>query len=151
MSFLADFKTFAFKGNVVDLAVGVVIGGAFGKIVTALVADIVMPAVSLILPSGDWRSSGLVLRHAANVKDDVVLKYGDLFGAVIDFLIVALVLFIFVSKIVKAAETRFGGPAVPVTKECPQCCETIPVKATRCRACTSVLTPTSGTSAVSAG
>jgi large conductance mechanosensitive channel len=140
MSFFSDFKTFAFKGNVIDLAVGVVIGGAFGKIVTALVSDIVMPAVSLVLPSGDWRASGFVLRHAANPKDDVVLKYGDLFGSIIDFLIVALVLFLFVSKFVKAAEARFGGPASPTTKECPQCLETIPLKAKRCRACTSALT-----------
>jgi large conductance mechanosensitive channel len=139
MSFLSDFKTFAFKGNVIDLAVGVVIGGAFGKIVTALVADVVMPAVSLVLPSGDWRSSGVVLRHAANSKDDVILKYGDLFGAVIDFVIVALVLFLFVSKFVKAAEARFGGPASPTTKECPQCLETIPIKAKRCKFCTSAL------------
>jgi large conductance mechanosensitive channel len=140
MSFLSDFKTFAFKGNVIDLAVGVVIGGAFGKIVTALVADVVMPAVSLVLPSGDWQSSGLVLRHAANAKDDVVLKYGDLFGSIVDFLIVALVLFLFVSKFVKAAEVRFGGPAAPTTRECPQCLEMIPLKAKRCRACTSVVT-----------
>jgi large conductance mechanosensitive channel len=140
MSFLSDFKTFAFKGNVIDLAVGVVIGGAFGKIVTALVADVVMPAVSLVLPSGDWRSSGVVLRHAANAKDDVVLKYGDLVGSIVDFLIVALVLFLFVSRFVKAAEARFGGPATPTTKECPQCLEAIPIKAKRCRACTSALT-----------
>ena len=141
MSFLSDFKAFAFKGNVVDLAVGVVIGAAFGKIVTALVSDIVMPAVSLVLPSGDWRASGFVLRHAENAKDDVVLKYGDLAGATIDFLIVALVLFLVVSKLIKAAESRFGTPASgPVVKECPQCLETIPIKATRCRACTSIVT-----------
>jgi large conductance mechanosensitive channel len=142
MSFLSDFKTFAFKGNVVDLAVGVVIGGAFGKIVTALVSDIVMPTVSLVLPSGDWRASGMVLRQAADPKDNVVLKYGDLAGAIVDFLIVALVLFLVVSKIVKAAETRFGGPtpAAPTTKECPYCLESIPLKATRCKACTSSLT-----------
>ncbi len=141
MSFLSDFKTFAFKGNVIDLAIGVVIGGAFGKIVTALVSDIVMPAVSLVLPGGDWRSSGVVLRHAPNAKDDVILKYGDLLGSIVDFLIVALVLFLVVSKVVKTAEARFGSaPVVPTTKECPFCLESIPIKATRCRACTSTLT-----------
>ena len=140
MSFLSDFKSFAFKGNVVDLAVGVVIGGAFGKIVTALVSDAVMPVVSFVLPSGDWRTSGLVLRHAANPKDDVVLKYGDLAGAMIDFLIVAFVLFLVVSKIIKTAESRFGtAPVAPATKECPHCLEMIPAKATRCKACTSIL------------
>src|SRR3974390_2392878 len=140
MSFLSDFRTFAFKGNVVDLAVGVIIGGAFGKIVTALVGDVIMPVVALILPSGDWRANGIVLRHAADPKDDVVLKYGDFAGNVLDFLIGALVLFILVSRVVKAAEARFGKPAEATTKECPFCTETISVKATRCKACTSTLT-----------
>ena len=139
MSLFSDFKAFAFKGNVVDLAVGVVIGAAFGKIVTALVADLIMPAVSLVLPSGDWRESGFVLRHAANPKDNVVLKYGDFAGSVLDFLIVSFVLFLVVSKLVKAAESRFGKAAGPATKECPRCLETIPLKATRCKACTSEL------------
>lgn len=140
MSVLQDFKKFAFKGNVIDLAVGVVIGAAFGKIVSALVADLVMPLVSLILPSGDWRSSGLVLKRAADPKDDVVLKYGDFLGAVVDFLLVAAVLFVVVSKILKNLE--FGAKKVeeaPATKECKYCLETVPLKATRCRACTSEL------------
>jgi large conductance mechanosensitive channel len=139
VSLLSDFKAFAFKGNVLDLAVGVIIGGAFGKIVSAMVADLIMPAVSLVLPSGDWRESGFVLRQAANPKDNVVLKYGDFAGNVLDFLIVSFVLFLFVSKLVKAAETRLAGPAGPTTKECPRCLETIPLKATRCKACTSEL------------
>src|SRR4051812_8911931 len=99
MSFFADFKKFAFKGNVIDLAVGVVIGAAFAKIVSALVADFIMPLVALVMPSGDWRSSGIVLRHAADPKDNVILKYGDFLGAVLDFLLVALVLFVVVSRI----------------------------------------------------
>jgi large conductance mechanosensitive channel len=139
MSFLSDFKTFAFKGNMIDLAVGVVIGAAFGKIVTALVQDVIMPIVSLLLPSGNWRESGLVLHHAANAKDDVILKYGDLAGNILDFLIVALVLFLVVGKLVKVAEARFSKPAEAATKECPFCCETIPIKAKRCKACTSAL------------
>jgi large conductance mechanosensitive channel len=140
MAFIEDFKKFAFKGNVVDLAVGVVIGAAFGKIVSALVADLFMPLVSLVLPSGDWRNSGLVLRHAADPKDDVIIKYGDFFGAVLDFLVIAFVLFIVVSRIIKAAEGRIGWskpPEAPTTKECPFCCETVPIKATRCKFCTS--------------
>ena len=139
MSFLSDFKAFAFKGNMVDLAVGVVIGAAFGKIVTALVQDVIMPVVSLLLPSGNWRESGFILKHAADPKDDVVLKYGDLAGNILDFLIVALVLFIVVGKLVKGAEARFAKPAEAVTKECPFCCEAIPLKAKRCKACTSEL------------
>ena len=143
MALLEDFKKFAFKGNVIDLAVGVVIGAAFGKIVSALVADVVMPLVTLVLPSGDWRDSGIVLRQGATVKDNVVLKYGDLLGTVLDFLVVALVLFIIVSKIVKAAEGKLRKPAPagdPATKECKYCLELIPFKATRCKACTSELT-----------
>ncbi len=139
MSFLADFKTFAFKGNMIDLAVGVVIGAAFGKIVTALVQDAIMPVVALLLPSGNWRESGVVLRHAENAKDDVIFKYGDLAGNVLDFLIVALVLFIVVGKLVKGAEARLSRPVEAATKECPFCCEVIPKKAKRCKACTSEL------------
>lgn len=141
MAFFEDFKKFAFKGNVVDLAVGVVIGGAFGKIVTAVVADVVMPLVSLVLPSGDWRMNGIVLRAATDPKDNVVLKYGDFVGAVLDFFVVALALYVIVSKLVKAAEQKLGhhhDPAepAPAIKECPFCLETIPAKATRCKACT---------------
>lgn len=141
MAFIDDFKKFAFKGNVVDLAVGVVIGGAFGKIVSALVADLVMPLVALVLPSGDWRTSGLVLKEAADPKDNVVLKYGDFIGAVLDFFVVALVLFIIVSRLIKAAEGRFAKPGdpPPAVKECPACCESVPAKATRCKYCTSDL------------
>jgi large conductance mechanosensitive channel len=139
MAFVDDFKKFAFKGNVVDLAVGVVIGAAFGKIVSALVADLFMPLVALVLPSGDWRANGVVLRHAADAKDDVIVKYGDFFGAVLDFLVIALVLYIVVSRILKAAEGHLIKPKAEeiTTKECPFCCEAVPIKATRCKFCTS--------------
>jgi large conductance mechanosensitive channel len=141
MAFVEDFKKFAFKGNVVDLAVGVVIGGAFGKIVSAMVADLVMPIVALVMPSGDWRTSGIVLKEAEKPADNVVLKYGDFIGSVLDFFVVALVLFIIVSRIIKAAEGHLKKPgeAPPAIKECPACCETVPAKATRCKYCTSEL------------
>ena len=139
MSLMSDFKKFAFKGNVVDLAVGVVIGAAFAKIVSALVADFVMPVVALVMPSGDWRASAWILRQAADPKDNVALKYGDFLGSVLDFLIVALVLFLVVSKIVKVAEGKLSKPDEATTKECKFCLETVPLKATRCKACTSEL------------
>ena len=142
MAFVEDFKKFAFKGNVVDLAVGVVIGAAFGKIVSAMVSDLVMPFVALVMPSGDWRTAGVVLKTATDPKDNVVLKYGDFVGSVLDFFVVALVLFLIVSRIIKAAESRLAKPveeAPPATKECPACCEAVPVKATRCKFCTSDL------------
>jgi large conductance mechanosensitive channel len=131
-----DFKTFAFKGNVVDLAVGVVIGAAFGKIVSALVADFIMPIVALLMPAGDWRENGVVLRQGMSEKETVVLKYGDFLGSVLDFFIVAFVLFLIVSKLVKAAEGRIKGPVVVATKECPLCLETVPAAAKRCKFCT---------------
>ena len=140
MSVWQDFQKFAFKGNAVDLAVGVVIGAAFGKIVTAVVADLVMPVVALMMPSGEWRENGIILREGATPKDTVILKYGDFLGATLDFFIIAFVLFIVVSKIVKAAEGRLLGPAEVITKECPFCMELIPKAARRCKACTSDLT-----------
>jgi large conductance mechanosensitive channel len=130
---IADFKKFAFKGNVVDLAVGVIIGAAFGKIVTALVADLIMPLVALAMPSGDWKKDGYVLRHAADPKQDVVLQYGDFLGSVIDFIIIALVLFLIVSQIVNRVMKKDD----PTTKECAFCLEQIPLLATKCKACTS--------------
>lgn len=132
-SFWAEFKGFALKGNVVDLAVAVVIGAAFGKIISAFVADVIMPLVALVLPSGDWRASGVVLRHAADPKNDVMLRWGDLLGAALDFGIIAFVLFVVVSKLLHARK----DPAEPTTKTCPFCLEAIPKAATRCRACTS--------------
>ncbi|HEY1954440.1 MAG TPA: large conductance mechanosensitive channel protein MscL [Polyangiaceae bacterium] len=134
-SFISDFKSFALKGNVVDLAVAVVIGAAFGKIVSAFVADLIMPVVSLVMPSGNWRSHYVILRHAADAKNDILLRWGDLAGDVLDFLVVALVLFIVVQKILRARRE----PAAPTTRACPYCLETLPLAATRCRACTSQL------------
>ncbi len=142
MKFLADFKNFAFKGNVLDLAVGVVIGSAFGKIISALVSDVVMPVVSLFMPTGDWRAHGLVLRQAANPQDNVILRYGEFAGAVVDFLIVALILFVAVAKVIKAAENKLSLPTEPQTpqrKPCPACFEDNHPQAQRCRACTSSL------------
>jgi large conductance mechanosensitive channel len=134
-----DFKQFAFKGNVVDLAVGVVIGAAFGKIVTALVADFIMPVVALAMPAGEWRENGIILRDSTNPKEVVMLKYGDFLGNTLDFFIIAFVLFILVSKVVKAAEGRFM-PQNAKTKPCPWCTEEIPVAAKKCKFCCSEVT-----------
>src|SRR6476620_6645639 len=106
MTMWADFKKFAFKGNVIDLAVGVVIGAAFGKIVTGMVGNIVMPLVSLVLPDGDWRKASYILKHMPDPKDNVALKYGELIGDVVDFLVVAFALFLVVSKIVNARKVE---------------------------------------------
>jgi large conductance mechanosensitive channel len=135
MAVWADFKKFAFKGNVVDLAVGVIIGAAFGGIVKALVDDIIMPIVSLVLPSGDWRAAGWLLRAGATPKEDVVLKYGDFLGVVLNFLIVGFALFLLVSRLLKALKLH-ADPVEPDVKDCAFCLEKIPTKATKCKACT---------------
>lgn len=102
MVFLEDFKKFAFKGNVVDLAVGVVIGAAFQKIVSGVVGNLIMPLVGLVLPSGDWRTAGYVLRDDADKAKILKLTYGQLLGDALDFLVVAFVLFLVVSRVIPA-------------------------------------------------
>jgi len=126
MGLLQDFKSFAMKGNVVDLAVAVVIGAAFGKIVTALVTDIVMPIVNVFQRGGEWRNWTVTSLN---------FKVGDFLGAVVDFFIIAAVLFLVVTRLVNRVYKR---EAAPVMKACPECLEQIPAAARRCRACTAV-------------
>jgi large conductance mechanosensitive channel len=129
MSMKEEFKAFIVKGNVIDLAVAVVVGGAFGKIVAAFVEGIVMPLVTYVLP--------------ANIKwEEWVLgkfRVGAVLGATVNFLIIALVIFLvlikFLSKLIKKPEI----PTVPTTRECPACLEQVPIKASRCKHCTSQL------------
>ncbi|RKH69024.1 large conductance mechanosensitive channel protein MscL [Corallococcus llansteffanensis] len=137
MSVLSEFKQFALKGNVVDLAVAVVIGNAFTAIVNAVVSDLVMPVVGLVLPGGDWREVTVT---------PLQLRVGHLLGAMLDFLIIALVLFLVVVKMSKLW-SRKEAPPPPSTRVCPECREAIPLEARRCRACTSVLEPLASTSA----
>jgi large conductance mechanosensitive channel len=126
MSFIEEFKAFVAKGNVVDLAVAVVLGGAFGKIVTAFVGGLIMPLVSYVLPRGDWQKF-VVGRF----------QVGALMGAVIDFLLIALVVFLVFVKGV-AAIAKKPAPA-PDTRICPRCLESVPLRASRCKFCTSEL------------
>ena len=130
MSLRNEFRDFVFRGNVVDLAVGVIIGAAFGKITTAFVEDLVMPVVSLFLPGGGWREA--VFRPVPSVE----LKLGHLLASVIDFVIVATVLFFVLVKLVGVLNRKKPGPPPPATKNCPECLETIPEAARRCRYCT---------------
>ena len=128
MSIIDEFKAFALKGNVVDLAVAVIIGGAFGKIITALVGDIIMPIVGGLLPGkGEWREITVT---------PLQIKVGDFTGAVVDFVIIAAVLFLVMVKLMGAL--HLSSSAGPATKVCPECLETIPLGAKRCKACTSV-------------
>jgi large conductance mechanosensitive channel len=130
-----EFKKFAVKGNAIDLAVGVVIGGAFGKIVTSLVNDIIMPPVGLLLGNMDF--SKLVLRLGApfRVGPAVEIRYGAFINNLIDFFIVAFAIFMVVKVINRAKDRRAGPPAQATVRECPLCLSTIPIRATRCAFC----------------
>jgi len=123
-----EFKAFVSKGNVVDLAVAVVMGGAFGKIVTAMVGGLVMPLVGYVMPQGDWQKLAVG-----------PFQIGQLLAAVIDFLLIALVVFlVFVKGLGRVIKKPEAAPA-PATKTCPECLETIPEAATRCKFCTTKL------------
>ena len=143
-----EFKEFAMKGNVVDLAVAVIIGGAFGKIVTSLVEDIIMPLVgkvtggldfsNLYLPLSEKVQMGLGLADAR--KAGAVLAWGNFVTIVLNFLIVSFCIFLVVKMLTAAKKKEPApAPAAPTTKDCPHCLMPIPVKANRCGHCTSML------------
>ena len=134
MSIMTEFKEFAVKGNVVDMAVGVIIGAAFGKIITALVSQVIMPPIGLMLGSVDFSSLSIVLKEKTETAAAVSINYGLFINTVIDFTIVAFVIFMVVKQI-----NRFKKEAEVTTKECPKCISAIAIKATRCPCCTSEL------------
>ena len=135
-NFLAEFKKFATRGNVVDLAIGVIIGAAFGKIVSSLVADVIMPAVGLIAGKVDLKGLYYDFNHKVYASPEAAkaggaLTYGLFLQSVVDFLIVAFVIFVVVRQI-----NKFTKPvASPTTRECPQCLSVIPINAKRCAHC----------------
>ena len=127
---LKEFKEFAMRGNVLDLAVAVIIGGAFGKIIASLVNDVLMPLIGLVL-------GGINFSELAFTVGEAVVKWGAFVQSILDFVIVAFVIFMIVRTM-----NRMQKPApvaAPTTKECPYCFSTIPLKATRCPNCTSQL------------
>ena len=145
-----EFRAFIARGNVIDLAVGVVIGAAFGKIVTTLVEGIVMPPIGMLMGGVDFASLFYVLDSAkgvpaslaeAKAKGIPVIGYGQFINDVINFLIIAFVIFLVVRQYnrLKSKQTSEVPAAVPTTKDCPYCLSTIPLKATRCGHCTSDL------------
>lgn len=121
-----EFRDFLFKQNALALAVGVVIGAAFGRVVSGIVDDIIMPIVGVVLPGGEWRTAQLVL------SGQNAIKYGDLIGRLVDFVIVSAVIFLTVKAILTKKE-----PPPPATRQCPECLETVPAAAKKCRACAS--------------
>lgn len=143
--FFQEFKEFAMKGNVLDMAVGVIVGGAFGKIVTSLVSDLFMPVIGLV--TGGHNIAGLFYALDGNQYDSIeaaqqagvgTLNYGAFFQNVIDFLIIALCIFLFVKLINKALPKKKEEPA-PAPRLCPYCLQPVDEKATRCPHCTSEL------------
>jgi large conductance mechanosensitive channel len=143
-----EFKEFAMKGNVVDMAVGIIIGLAFGAIVNSLVADVFTPPIGLLLGNVDFSNLFVVLKEGstpgpfaslaeAQKAGAVTINYGVFINTIISFLIVAFAVFLLVQGINKLKRKEEAPPAEPTTKECPHCLSTIPIKATRCAYCTS--------------
>lgn len=143
---IKDFKEFIAKGNVVDMAVGVIIGASFGKIIASLVEDVIMPPIGLLLGKVDFSGLFINLSGAdyatlaeAKKAGAATLNYGLFLNTVINFLIIALVVFLVVKQVNRLKRQGAPTPATPTSKECPHCCTAIPLKASRCPACTSPL------------
>ena len=134
---IKDFKEFLLKQNALALAIGVIIGVAIGKVVSSVAEDVINPIIGLLLPGGDWRSAKIVLAQgvdAAGKPTETAITYGHLIGSAMDFLVIALVIYLIAKAFIPKA-----GEAKPATKECPQCREIVPLAATRCKACTQPL------------
>ena len=141
---LKEFKTFIMRGNVMDMAVGVIIGGAFGKIVASLTSDILMPPLGLLLGKVDFSNLFITLSGAsyatlkyAKAAGAPTLNYGVFINTILDFLIIAFAVFLLVKQVNRLQRPE-PAPA-PATKDCPYCCSAVPVKATKCAHCTSAL------------
>ncbi|MDH4068826.1 MAG: large-conductance mechanosensitive channel protein MscL [Ignavibacteria bacterium] len=147
---IKEFKEFAMRGNVVDMAVGIIIGGAFGTIVTSLVSDVLMPPIGLMLGGVDFANFFMVLKEGAvpgpyaaladaQAAGAVTMNYGIWFNSVISFLIIAFAVFLLIKGINNMKRKEEAAPAAPTTKECGFCFSAIPIKATKCPNCTSSL------------
>jgi large conductance mechanosensitive channel len=147
---LKDFKEFAVKGNVVDMAVGIIIGAAFGTIVTSLVNDVIMPPIGLLLGNVDFSNLFAVLKDGtpagpyASLADAekagaVAILYGKFINTIISFVIVAFAVYLLIRSINRLKREQEAPPAEPTTKECTYCLSTIPLRATKCAHCASQL------------
>ena len=141
---LQEFKKFSMRGNVLDMAIGVIIGAAFGKIITSFVNDILMPPIGLLLGRVDFSNLFLNLSgkpygslEEAQAAGAATINYGVFLNTVLDFIIVAFVIFLLIRQVNRLKREPEAPPAEPTTKECPYCLSTIPIKATRCPHCTS--------------
>ena len=144
---LQEFKEFALRGNVIDLAIAVIIGRSGGEIISSLVSDIIMPPIGLFLGNADFRDLFVNLSEgryetlaAAEEAGAITINYGVFINTIVDFLIIALVLFLIVRQVNRLQkEAEEEKPEEPTTKECPYCLSTIPLGATRCPHCTAEL------------
>jgi large conductance mechanosensitive channel len=143
---LKEFKEFAMRGNVLDMAVGIIIGAAFGKIVAVFVSDVLMPPIGLLLGRVDFSNlfiniSGKPVSTIAEAKaaGAATINYGLFLNSVIDFLIVAFAIFLLIKQVNRLKRQPEPAPAVPTTKDCPYCLSSVAIKATRCPHCTSEL------------
>ena len=141
---LKEFKEFAMRGNVLDMAIGIIIGGAFGKIVSSMVSDIFMPPIGLLLGKVDFSSLFLDLSGqphpslaAAKTAGAPTINYGVFLQTIFDFVIIAFVVFLLVKQVNRFTKKPETPPGPSTTKDCPHCLSTIPIKATRCAHCTS--------------
>jgi large conductance mechanosensitive channel len=144
---LKEFKEFAMRGNVVDMAVGIIIGAAFGAIVKSVVEDVIMPPIGLLLGNVDFSDLFITLKQGAAAAGPyatlelakkagaVTLNYGAFINTVISFLIVAFCIYLLIKAMNQLKTQEAAPPAAPTTKECPQCLSTIPIKATKCAHC----------------
>jgi large conductance mechanosensitive channel len=132
---LKEFKEFAMRGNVIDMAVGIIIGTAFGKIITSLVNDIIMPPIGMILGKVDFSNLAITLHEKTATSSAVTINYGVFINTVIDFTIVAFAMFIVIKQVNRF--TKSQDKIEPTTKDCPYCCSKIAINATRCPDCTS--------------
>jgi large conductance mechanosensitive channel len=133
-----EFKAFALRGNVVDMAVGIIIGAAFGAIVKSLVDDVLMPPLGALIGGVDFSGLTFTLKDAAGGAPAVVVRYGLFLNTVVSFVIVAFAVFLLI-RVMNRMLKHEEAPAAPTTRPCPYCLTTIPLKATRCAACTSEL------------
>lgn len=132
---IKEFKSFIMRGNVVDMAVGVIIGGAFGKIVTSLVSDVLMPPLGLLMGGLDFSDLAVTLKSPLGDAKPVLVRYGLFINCIVDFLIVAFCIFLLVKAV--SALKKAPAPADPTEKKCPQCLMLIPIAAKKCGHCTS--------------
>jgi large conductance mechanosensitive channel len=136
---LKEFKAFAMRGNVLDMAVGIIIGAAFGKIITSFVNDILMPPIGMLMGNMDFSKLALTLRAPLGEAAPVTIRYGMFINTLVDFVIVAFAIFMLIRQVNRFTAKKPEPAAAPTTRDCPECLSAVPIKAKRCAHCASPL------------